>query len=75
MELDRLLVLNTLRENWLLSFSSPPPGASGANAQRANESARCVKRKITEGAAGCEKPFFNTLLGFPRHHLRSGQHR
>jgi hypothetical protein len=26
MELDRLLVLNTLQENWLLSFSSPPPG-------------------------------------------------
>jgi hypothetical protein len=44
MEICRLLVLNTLRENWLLSFSSTPPG------------------EITERAAGCEKPFFNTLL-------------
>jgi hypothetical protein len=26
MELDRLLVFNALRENWLLSFSSPPAG-------------------------------------------------
>ena len=72
MEIDRLPVLNTLRENWPLSYSSPPSGTSGASTQRArgaaesatrgriHESARCVTIKDYRGVRQAVKILFST---------------